>query len=151
MRHLKETIKDFPPDMELHHYGPKVVKEFPMVRMRNGTEEKFRRFQLLVFNSYLLALEHFKEKEVVYCCWWPTYRKIRTSKFYRHYKIENFDDISENSKNKKSILVEARAYHPSESLTFAFPISKRNEAKHFRDLLSNLKEKNQSKASTMFD
>ena len=58
MRNLKETIKDFPVEMELHQFG-KEFKEFQMVEMKNlqrkEKHDNYKKFQLLVFRRYMIG------------------------------------------------------------------------------------------------
>ena len=150
MRNLKNTIREFP-DEELHHFGFRVVNEFREVEMlsldnTDTDTDKFKKYQLIVFHQYFLTVEHFKDKKITYCFFWPTIKKIRYRRFSQNYNIADFHQISQPFKNGKSkyFLVEMRG-EGSKSLVFRF--SRETEAKMFTDLFNNLKEKVHSKAS----
>ena len=144
MRNLKNTIREFP-DEELHHFGFRVVNEFSEVEMlsldnTDTDTDKFKKYQLIVFHQYFLTVEHFKDKKITYCFFWPTIKKIRYRRFSQNYNIADFHQISQPFKNGKSkyFLVEMRG-EESKSLVFRF--SRETEAKMFTDLFDNLKKK----------
>ena len=149
MRNLKNTITDFP-DKELHHFGFRVVNEFSeveMARMETGQAGTFKKYQLIVFHQYFLAVEHFKDKQIANGCLRPTIKKTRVRRFSEDYKIADLHQITEPVKNAKTkfFLVEMKV---GASKTLLFRFSREKEAKMFTDLFKNLKEKVNSKASS---
>ena len=145
---MKNTITEFP-EKEAHHFGFRVVNEFSeveMARLDPAHSDTFKKYQLIVFHQYFLAVEHFKDQQITDGCLWPTIKKIRVRRFSQDYKIADLRQISDPLKKAKTkffrveMEVDAR-----KTLVFRFSCEKK--AKMFADLFKNLKEKVHSKAS----
>ena len=52
MKKLKENIKEFPEDVDLHNLGP-LVKECESIDMKILNSENYKNYQLLIFQDYL--------------------------------------------------------------------------------------------------
>ena len=155
MRNLKETITDFPPSTELHHFGYMGFKEYRMVEMKNLTgDDNYHNFQLIVFNHYMVALEHYRDEQVENRNNWlgfPIIRKKDLRRFSNYYKIRDFEVLNQPKKDNKNWIVEFKAYafnlqiDGKKSLSFRF--SNLEEAKMFRDYFDGLKDKIEFEAS----
>ena len=150
---MKNTIRDFPDNVELHHFGYNGVKEFRLVEMKSlDGQDSYKNYQLIVFNRYMVALELYTEEEVEDrpYTFWPTIRRKSRRRFSRHYKITEFDDISpptqKESNRSKNWIVEFKAFtnlriDGKKSLSFRFAPSKEEEAQLFKKYFDGLKDK----------
>ena len=151
MKNLKNTIIDFPHNTELHQFGYHGCKEYRMVEMKSlDGQDNYKNYQLIVFNHYMVAVEHYTDEEVEdknYWLWAKIKKKSRR-RFSMHYKIKEFDEISQPKQPKKNRnwIVEFKAFthfkvDGKKSLSFRFAPSKFEEAKMFRNYFDALKEK----------
>ena len=149
MKNLKETIIDFPPNTELHQFGYNGCKEYRMGGMKTlDGQDSYKKYQLWVFHHYMVAVEHYTEevvKDEKYIIW-PTIEKKSMKRFSMHYKIKEFDEISQPKKTSNRYVVEFKAFtnfkvDGKKSLSFRFAASKFQEAKMFRNYFDDLKEK----------
>ena len=117
-----------------------------MVEMKSlDGQDIYKNYQLIVFNHYIVAVEHYTDEEAL--CWlWA--KKKSQRRFSMHYKIKEFDEISQpkQPKKSKSWIVEFKSFTHSKvdgkkSLSFRFAPSQFAEAKMFRNYFDALKEK----------
>ena len=149
MKNLKETITDFPHNTELHQFGFHGCKEYRMVEMMSlDGQDSYKNYQLIVFNHYMVAVEHYTDEEVEDKNYWlwAKIKKKSKRRFSMHYKIKEFVDISPPKKENKSWIVEFKAFKQfrvdgKKSLSFRFAPSKLEEAKMFRNYFETLKAK----------
>ena len=148
MKNLKETIIDFPLNTELHQYGFHGCKEYRLVEMKSWDAKDYKNYQLWVFPHYMVAVEHYTEEVVQDTNYWlwATIEKKAMRRFSMHYKIREFDEISQPKKIRNKWIVEFKAFthfkvDGKKSLSFRFSASKEQEAKMFRNYFDDLKEK----------
>ena len=151
---LKTTIKNFPLNMELHEFGYIDFKDIPEVEMKTLDVDDFKEFQLIVFNHYMVTVEHFWDKRGGEGrSLFQSIRKRRQKRYSNYLKIKDFVDISDPKKVRQKWMFELKAFDAGnlqvdkkKSLSFRF--SKEPEAKmlhtYFKDLLKKLED---SKAS----
>ena len=138
---MKKTIREFPRSTELHHFGYMGFKDFPMVEMKNlEAHEHYKRFQLIVFNHYMVTVEHYCDEHVGTSIWFPVIIKKDQKRFSNYYKIKDFDVISSPKKVKHNWIIEFKAFNDfnlkvDEKKSLSFRFSKEAEANMFREYL----------------
>jgi len=151
---LKRTIRNFPRDMELHDFMDTGFKNIEQVEMKTLDVDDFKEFQLIVFNHYMVTVEHFWDKQGGEGrSLFQSIRKRRQKRYSNYLKVKDFVDISDPKKVRQKWMFELKAFDAGnlqvdkkKSLSFRF--SKESEAKmfhtYFKDLLKKLAD---SKAS----
>ena len=143
---------NFPQNMELHQFGYVGAKTCELVEMKTLDVDDFKKFQLIVFNNYIVTVEHYWDEQLVDNKLFPTIRKRRQMRYSNYLKLKHFDDISDPKKERQKWIIELKAYDANlqvdkkKSLSFRF--SKEPEANmfcaYFKDLFNKLED---SKAS----
>ena len=139
--------------MELHEFGYIDFKDIPEVEMKTLDVDDFKKFQLIVFNNYIVTVEHYWDEQLVDNKLFPTIRKRRQMRYSNYLKIKDFQDISDPKKERQKWMIEFKAFDAGnlqvdkkKSLCFRF--SKESEAMMFQTYFKDLIKKfHDSKAS----
>ena len=145
MEHLKNEMKDVPVK-NLHSFG---VLKFNVdeVEMKLVVEDRYRIFQLMCFDQYIVASElytqeHFEGLTLLGNSK-STYTQIK--RFFKYFKMEEIHEIRKaDTKTHKTIhLISYKEYHVDNQNSFIlkFPAKKDKQAKILYDRLEEMRMK----------
>ena len=141
MDNLKKEIRGLRV-RNLQEYGILICEEeLEMKLFSEDKDQKFRKFNILFFNQFLVAIELQKTVEFVKAAVWgfgPEEKTKIVKKFFDHYRIKEFGPSPALIEGNSHYYVEIKTFKMAElqskkSLKFSFKRSEQEKARKFKD------------------